>query len=119
MAKSKDEVLRLALLLAEMIKNSPGLLNPNDKEAKDTVDKMANNITEHLPTPAWVSEAGIYYLVVIFLGAVSAMAIIGTIILSAMTLDNTAFKMPDVITALGSAAIGALAGLLAPSPASR
>jgi hypothetical protein len=119
MAKQKEEVPRSALILAEMIKNSPDLLNPTKQDAKQIIDKMAESVKEHFPTPVLVSKAGIYYLVVIFLGAVSTFAVIGAIILSAMTLDSTTFKIPDIITALGSAAIGALAGLLAPSPATK
>ena len=119
MSKSTDDVPRSAKLLAEMIKNTPELLNPNLTGIKERIDKLAESATEQFPTPVLVSKAGIYYLVVIFLGTVSIVAVTGAIILTAMTLGNDTFKIPDVITALGSAAIGALAGLLAPSPGSK
>jgi len=119
MSRSKEEVPRSALFLAEMIKNTPELLNPKFSDAKERIDNLAEKATEQFPTPVLVSKAGIYYLVVIFLGTVSIVAVTGAIILTAMTLGNDTFKIPDVITALGSAAIGALAGLLAPSPGSK
>ena len=56
----------------------------------------------------------LYRMVVGALGLTILIALIGAIILSA-----TGKTIPDVLTALGSAAVGALAGLLAPSPATR
>lgn len=119
MSKTKDTTPRSAKLLADWIKDEPELLNPNRKDAKELIDKMAENFIKHYPTPALVSEAGIYYLVIAFLGAVSTLAIIGTLILSIMSIDKDTINIPDVITALGSAAIGALAGLIAPSPVNK
>jgi hypothetical protein len=58
------------------------------------------------------SDVWIYRLVVAALGLAVLIAIIGAIVLAAI--NNT--SIPDVLTALGSAALGALAGLLAPSP---
>ncbi len=61
-------------------------------------------------------EAGIYYIVVSALSAVALVAIVGTLYLAATGTDA---QLPETITALGAAAIGALAGLLAPSPAGK
>ena len=61
------------------------------------------------------SDVWIYRMVVGALGLAVLIAIIGAIILS-MNGDG---NIPDVLTALGSAAVGALAGLLAPSPSNR
>ena len=60
------------------------------------------------------SDVWIYRGVVAFLGTVIVIAIIGAIILAANGLT-----IPDVLTALGSAAVGALAGLLAPTQPGR
>ncbi|MDD5604351.1 MAG: hypothetical protein WC231_05295 [Dehalococcoidales bacterium] len=49
-------------------------------------------------------------MVVCFLGIVAVAAIIGSIILVSIKTD-----VPDALIALGSAAVGALAGLLSPS----
>jgi len=56
----------------------------------------------------------IYRLVVIVLGLTVIASVIGTI---ALTL--TGLSTPELLVALGSAAIGGLAGLLAPSPTNR
>lgn len=57
------------------------------------------------------SDVWIYRMVVGALGLAVLAAIIGAIVLAAVKMT-----IPDVLTALGSAAVGALAGLLAPSP---
>lgn len=64
-----------------------------------------------LTTDVWV-----YRIVVASLGLTIIAIIIGVLILvgsSKITQDN---HVPTILTAIGSAAIGALAGLLAPSP---
>ncbi len=58
------------------------------------------------------SDVWIYRIVVIALGLTVVLAVIGGILLTSMTKD-----VPELLVALGSAAVGALAGLLAPSPA--
>jgi hypothetical protein len=57
----------------------------------------------------------IYRLVVIWLGLVMLTSMGGSL---ALAWVNGADKIPDIFVALGSAAVGALAGLLAPSPKS-
>ena len=56
----------------------------------------------------------IYRVVVLVLGITVVISLIGTIVL-VMAGHST----PEIIVALGSAAIGGLAGLLAPSPANK
>jgi len=56
-------------------------------------------------------DTWIYRAVVLVLGVTVLISLIGTIVL-VMTDHST----PEIIIALGSAAIGGLAGLLAPSP---
>lgn len=53
----------------------------------------------------------VYHTVVKVLGTVSIMAVAGLIGLAAFKLP-----IPEALVALGSAAVGSLAGLLAPSP---
>ena len=58
--------------------------------------------------PAYMSDRRFYRIVVGFLGTVALLAALGTIILATIDLD-----IPDSLVALGSAAIGALASLVA------
>lgn len=74
----------------------------------DPVNTIAS-IAAPLQNDVWI-----YRLVVSSLGLVILLAIIGAIVLT-----FKAQTVPDVMTALGSAAVGALAGLLAPSPGAR
>jgi uncharacterized protein YcfJ len=60
-------------------------------------------------------DTWIYRLVVIALGSAVLISLIGGIILAKVDGGNTANVLP-LLTAIGSAAVGALAGLLAPSP---
>lgn len=56
----------------------------------------------------------IYRLVVTVLGLTVIACVAGTIVLTMKELDT-----PELLVALGSAAIGGLAGLLAPTPTNR
>lgn len=111
-----DEIPRSANLLKQMIIQTPELfdssMTPDIREQR--IKDMADLAIKELPPPAYLIDKWVYRLVVIFLGFVSGAAIIGSIILS--TGSN---NIPDVLTALGAAAIGALAGMLAPSPVNR
>jgi hypothetical protein len=57
----------------------------------------------------------VYRLVVCFLG----LTVIGTVAGGFIITGKSAQSIPEGLIALGSAAVGALAGLLAPSPGSR
>lgn len=62
--------------------------------------------------PPMPPDTWIYRLVVGSLGLTVLLVVIGAIVLSL----GEAREIPAVLTAIGSAAVGALAGLLAPSP---
>lgn len=62
------------------------------------------------------SDVWIYRIVVFSLGATILSIIIGVIILISTSHIQDDKNVPTILTAIGSAAIGALAGLLAPSP---
>lgn len=64
--------------------------------------------------PAYYGDVWVYRLIVGALGLLTLIAAVGGIMLVAG--GKTA---PDILVALGSAAVGALAGLLAPSPVGR
>jgi hypothetical protein len=98
---------------------------------KDTVQEFIQQVTndaslqpdqklrllgnlQKLSTPLQ-SDRWIFRLVVAFLGIAVLLTIIGGFYLSI----KTAATIPEGLIALGSAAVGALAGLLAPSPMTR
>lgn len=62
------------------------------------------------------SDRFIYRIVVIALGVVAVAAVIGVILVLLIGAATSSDGALQVLTALGSAAVGALAGLLAPSP---
>lgn len=59
-------------------------------------------------------DVWIFRLVVLSLGLCMLASLVGAIILAAKGTDT-----PEILIALGSAAVGGLAGLLAPSPLNR
>ena len=81
--------------LAESIKHNP---------AAALNDIAANSVLE---TDEWT-----YRIVVLSLGLAVLISLLGLIVLSFKGIES----LPDGLVAIGSAAVGALAGLLAPSP---
>ena len=110
---------RSADALVNHLLNTPGLLDQVKVNPEDTLRKVAKEVTRDLPSPAFVSDRWTYRIVVLSLGIVCIAAIGGAIYLSAIAPAGGTPNIPDVLTALGAAAIGALAGLLAPSPANK
>ncbi len=101
------------------------------KNIKDTLQELIQQVTndkslsaeqkiqllaslQKISTPL-ESDRWIFRLVVAFLGVAVLLTIIGGFYLSI----KTAVTIPEGLIALGSAAVGALAGLLAPSPMGR
>ena len=80
-----------------------------DKIKADPVAALSN-LAGPLQTDVWI-----YRCVVRSLGLTVLLVVIGVIVLACMGKSDP----PQALTALGSAALGALAGLLAPSPATR
>ena len=113
------EIPRSADKLVDLILNTPGVLDQVKASPENTLRKIAKEVTKELPPPALVVDRWIYRIVVLALGIVAIIAILGAILLGAKTPSGTTIQIPDVLTALGAAAIGALAGLLAPSPATK
>jgi hypothetical protein len=110
------QVPRSADVLVDTILHNPGVLAEVMSDPERTLRRLAADATTQLPPPPLVREAGIYYIVVSALSAVALVAIVGALYLAATGTDA---QLPETITALGAAAIGALAGLLAPSPAGK
>jgi hypothetical protein len=66
--------------------------------------------------PPLASDVWIYRLVVMSLGSVIVLTVLGGIL---VVMTGQTKSLPDGIIAIGSAAVGALAGLLAPSPVNK
>ncbi|MEW6363120.1 MAG: hypothetical protein AB1714_00625 [Acidobacteriota bacterium] len=113
-----SEPPRSAKILVDRLLDTPGLLD-QVKSNPAVLRDLAEQVTREWPPPAFVSDRWTYRIVVLALGIVCIAAIGGAIYLSAIASAGSAPNIPDALTALGAAAIGALAGLLAPSPASR
>ena len=60
-------------------------------------------------------DVWIYRIVVLALGLTVLISVSGSIFLAANKIQST----PEILVAIGSAAVGALAGLLAPSPGTK
>ena len=87
-------------------------------EVKQKISQKVNETKENL-TPLQ-TDKWIYRCVVIFLGLAILVSLICTFFISAILISipssGQVLKIPDIFLAIGSAAVGALAGLLAPSP---
>jgi len=99
-----------ATALAEQVAQDPQL---QEQIRADPVAAIAN-LAAPLQSDVWI-----YRVVVSGLVLTVLIALVGAVILAAMSSKDWAYAIPDVLVALGSAAVGALAGLLAPSPVSR
>ncbi|HVN24506.1 MAG TPA: hypothetical protein VMT71_11085 [Syntrophorhabdales bacterium] len=89
--------------LAERIARDPEL----ERKVKEDPIKIIAALAAPPQTDVWV-----YRIVVIALGLIVLGAMTGGIVMAARGSD-----LPQFIVAVGSAAVGALTGLLAPSPA--
>ncbi len=82
-------------------------------EDKERILLQLRRLKSPLDTDRWI-----YRGVVAALGFAVLLTIIFTFVLAARSSPNDA-KIPEGLVAIGSAAVGALAGLLAPSPRSQ
>lgn len=104
---------RSADTLVDLIVNDPARLQALKRDPLLELEKLRDEADEK--TPRLVPEdPWMYRIVVIALGVVVLAAVVGAIVLAASKLE-----VPQALIALGSTALGALAGLLAPSPISK
>ena len=99
--------------MADLIKKLLPLTARNDlpPDARDVITTVINEATTPLSTDVWI-----YRAVVLVLGLTLLITVVGGIFLAIIGKGDQTVKLPDAIVALGSAAVGALAGLLALSP---
>lgn len=84
------------------------------EEEKKNMYSVLINATKPLESDRWI-----YRLVVSFLGITVVLTIAGGIFLTYKGGTSPNYQLPQGIVAIGSAAVGALAGLLAPSPSKK
>ena len=82
------------------------------QDARDAIAQAIQGTP--LSTDVWIFRA-----VVVILGLAVLGTVFGGLALVAVGHGASDMKLPDAIVAIGSAAVGALAGLLAPSPVTR
>lgn len=92
--------------LASRVATDAELANAIKNDPETTLSGIAADAS------ALTSDKWTYRIVVLSLGVAVLIAMIGLIVLSWKGVQS----VPDGLVAIGSAAVGALAGLLAPSP---
>ncbi|WP_163871055.1 hypothetical protein [Myxococcus eversor] len=81
------------------------------QRAKLAPTEMARSLTEDPFADRWI-----YRIVVVTLGLTALTALVGGLVVA---YKRPEWPLPQMLVALGSTAVGALAGLLAPSPRDR
>lgn len=102
--------IRSAEELLRRVVTNPALVEEISKNPVKSLQALVTLVTKEIPPLE--SDVWIYRIVVSSLGAV-----VFTTVLGAIFITRVQGTVPDILTALGSASVGALAGLLAPSPA--
>lgn len=88
--------------LQEQVRNDPAAIEP----------AIAKAIRKNAPLE---EDVWIYRIVVLALGLAVVLVIVGVVAL-AFVVDSIPEVVTQLLTAIGSAAVGAIAGLLAPTP---
>ncbi|NQZ32604.1 MAG: hypothetical protein HRU06_15150 [Oceanospirillaceae bacterium] len=115
--------LRSAELLVKTAMADPGIMKDLKENPEKALRQLQDQVVNELPPRALEQDIWIYRIVVASLSLAVLLVVIGVLIITIFPAVNEAGKIvpvaiPDILTALGAAAIGALAGLLAPAPSS-
>lgn len=105
--------LRSAQALALRVSTNQVLQAKIKNDPVNELQKLAQEVIHEVSPLSY--DKWIYRLVVGALGFTIITVVIGAIILAASP-STSPRETPQILTAIGSAAVGALAGLLAPSP---
>ncbi len=68
------------------------------------------------PFPGIPTDTGLYKILLVTLGLAVLIALVGPLVLAGLGKEDA---IPQAVIAIGSTAVGALAGILAPSPVQR
>lgn len=103
-----------AAQMVKIFKAEPSLMDrlKNDTDKMPVLEEVARKAERE--TAAWVGDKKLFRIAVGVLGALALIAAIGSIVLV-----SVGKVTPEVLVSLGSAAVGALVGLFAPSPAGK
>ena len=115
--------LRSAELLVKTAMADPGIMKDLKENPEKALRQLQDQVVNELPPRALEQDIWIYRIVVASLSLAVLLVVIGVLIITIFPAVNEAGKIvpvaiPDILTALGAAAIGALAGLLSPAPSS-
>jgi len=107
-----EEQMRSVDRMVKMFTEDTNLLTrlKTDPDPIPVLEETATKVKAEY-TPIYTGDKLLYRIAVIVLGLLALIAAIGSIGLVAASKTT-----PDVLVALGSAAVGALVGLFAPSP---
>jgi hypothetical protein len=100
--RSADELVKRALATPERIEELKS--NP-----EATLRQLAREVTRD--TPSAENDPWLYRMIVLIIGLTALVAVLGAVVIVA---SGRSEQVPDILTALGSGAIGALAGFLTP-----
>ena len=97
-------------------KNLSSIMSREDlpDDVRTSIASAVSDLTTPLQTDVWI-----YRIVVSILGLIVLATVLGGIYIAVIAKGDATMSLPEGIVAIGSAAVGALAGLLAPSPQGR
>jgi|AMWB02.1.fsa_nt_gi flagellar motor component MotA len=104
-----EERIRSADEMLNIVRANPVRLNALKEDPLPELEKLRVEAVEKIK--GYVEDKMVYRIAICVLGTLAILAAIGSIILALQDI-----KTPEVLVALGSAAVGALVGLFAPSP---
>lgn len=105
-----EEQIRSADQMLKMVIMDPARLEALKADPLPELEKLRAEAVKAVP-PAYIGDILLYRIAVIVLSLLTIIAAVGSVIL---VLEGK--TTPEVLVALGSAAVGALVGLFAPSP---
>ncbi len=97
---------RVAERMVELVRRDPKRLDVGKGNPAEALEKLRAEAEKEIP--AYVGDEWFYRIIVVGLITVVILTILSAVLLKGV--------VPDYIISLGSTAIGALAGLLVPSP---
>ena len=118
--KNPVSEVRSVDLLVKNLLASPKDLDELKINPEQVLKQKAEEAKEELPARVLELDKWIYRTVVGALSFVLIAVVVGIVYRNFLApIPNLEIKVPDIITALSSACVGALAGILAPSPVAK
>jgi hypothetical protein len=106
--RSADELVKRAAI-------EPGVIEEIKADPLPVLQRLSAEVTKDIPPrPPLESDPLVYRIVVLSLGLVIVLSVIGAVVLG-----MSGRTIPETLTALGSGSVGALTGLLIPTPGRR